>query len=331
MKACLSMDKEINETCKICNSSFSSESEFNRHFFKKHGITLKNYFESIIGKKDLLTGEKIPFKTKQQYYFQDFINRNNFKKWIKNQTPEIQKEYCRNLLIKRKEEKDLIWAPTEIENKTVKFIPSIAFFNNLFGDYYKLCEELGFKNKHQKIPDNFSFQLNKVEKEQFIIIDSREQTPINFSKVQIQKIDYGDYHFPAKSDIFIERKNLADFVGTLGNGFERFVKEIERAAANNHYLVVVVESNLSKSTSFEYSLWNYKINKMKVTADYIFHNVRDLLQRFNNLQFIFVDGREEFRKVVEILFTCTNNIKNIDLELLYELGKFNLKENDLLP
>src|SRR5256885_9271508 len=102
------MDSLFTDTCKICNQTFSSETDFNRHFFRKHGITLKDYYKQTYNKRDLLTNEVIEFKNKDQYFFQDFVHKNNLKNWLKEQQPDTQKQYCADLLKRRNETKDLI-------------------------------------------------------------------------------------------------------------------------------------------------------------------------------------------------------------------------------
>jgi ERCC4-type nuclease len=89
-----------------------------------------------------------------------------------------------------------------------------------------------------------------------IISDSREQNPLrlehlktdaNIECVIVDKLCYGDYS--AHSDgkvcpIFYERKSLSDLFGTLGRGYQRFKKEINRCSLDGNRLVIVIEGSV---------------------------------------------------------------------------------------
>jgi hypothetical protein len=49
--------------------------------------------------------------------------------------------------------------------------------------------------------------------------------------------------------------------------------------------------------------------------------MRDLLKEFENLQFLFVDGRKEAARVLLKLFELGNQIKTTDLQFRYEMGE----------
>src|SRR6266540_341279 len=163
-----------NETCRICNREFNLESQFNRHLYKSHGVNLKIYYETTYSKKDKLTNEKIEYKNKEQYLGTDFLTKTNLRKWLKQQTTEIQKVYCKELLARRKEKMALVFAPCQVELRSLSNIPPASYYQELFGDYYKLCEELGFKNRFIKAEVPPIQELKDVS----IILDSREQRPI---------------------------------------------------------------------------------------------------------------------------------------------------------
>lgn len=81
-----------------------------------------------------------------------------------------------------------------------------------------------------------------------IVIDTREQTPWSFdpSKVdaQIGTLKTGDYALAGDLYFGIERKSLGDFVGTIGKGWERFERELDRMdAACWKVKVIIVESD----------------------------------------------------------------------------------------
>jgi ERCC4-type nuclease len=65
-----------------------------------------------------------------------------------------------------------------------------------------------------------------------ILIDTREQTPLKFTRLHAQRgtLQTGDYSFVGGQDLLaIERKTIADLVGCcVGNNRERFFRELHR-------------------------------------------------------------------------------------------------------
>jgi DNA excision repair protein ERCC-4 len=64
-----------------------------------------------------------------------------------------------------------------------------------------------------------------------IIIDTREQTPLPFTNLETETstLYTGDYSVKGLEETFaIERKTIADLVGSLTSGRERFMKELHR-------------------------------------------------------------------------------------------------------
>ena len=79
----------------------------------------------------------------------------------------------------------------------------------------------------------------------------------------------------------------------------------------------MVEEKLTSALSFQYLPHISK--KIKATPEYIFHNVRELLQSYDNLQFLFVDGRAEMTRIIESIFASNCFYKKIDLQLAYDM------------
>lgn len=76
------------------------------------------------------------------------------------------------------------------------------------------------------------------------ITDSREQSPWFTVDSIRKKLDFGDYSFQVgdvsyESEFAIERKSMADLVGTLTGGHERFRRELERAQSARFFAVIV--------------------------------------------------------------------------------------------
>jgi hypothetical protein len=134
------------ETCKICQKVYDADVDFNRHL-KAHKIRVIEYYQQHLPRYDLFDNSIINYKNKEQYFSTDFNNKNNLKNWLKAQSIEKQQEYCKNFLIKRKEKKNLEYTPSQVELRSV-LSPSVIYLQEIFGDYYKLAEEIGFKNKY---------------------------------------------------------------------------------------------------------------------------------------------------------------------------------------
>jgi len=78
-----------------------------------------------------------------------------------------------------------------------------------------------------------------------VLVDTREQTPWTFAELgaEIERagLPTGDYCLPGDEYAFvIERKSGPDWLGTLGKGWERFSREMNRARS----MVVIVEAPL---------------------------------------------------------------------------------------
>jgi hypothetical protein len=304
--------------CKVDGKEFKDEKSLHLAL-RGYGLNKEKYYHQYYPKKDLLTGETINFKTKEQYLNSDFNDKNNMKKWLKSQPLENSKEYCINLLKKRKKDKNLIYSPCQIELRTI-MSPSIVFYNKIFDDYYDVCSSLGLENKFIH-PKNISNQFNfKLTQDDTIYVDTREQNWLKFNiPFEIKTLPYGDYTCSNDNcNCYIERKSLSDFISTLSIGnLERFKKEIEKARQNQSYLVVVIEEKLQSALSFQYLPHISK--KIKATPEFIFHNVRSLLQEYDNLQFLFVDGREEMKRTIEAILASKCFYKRVDLQLAYDL------------
>ncbi len=79
-----------------------------------------------------------------------------------------------------------------------------------------------------------------------VLIDTREQRPWSFSRdttSEFVTLDSGDYSFAGYSDrVRVERKSLADLVGSITVGRERFLDECRRLTAFEFRLLVVESS-----------------------------------------------------------------------------------------
>ena len=304
--------------CKVDGKEFKDEKSLHLAL-KGYGLNKVKYYQKYYERRDLLTKELINFKSKEQYLNSDFNDKNNMKKWLKNQPIEEVKQYCKQLLIKRKELKGLTYSPTQIELRTI-MAPSIIFYNQIFQNYYDVCSSIGLENKFidpNLLINNFK---NKLNQKDTIYVDTREQSWLKFdTPFEIKTLSFGDYTCSNDNcNCFIERKSLSDFISTLSvKNYDRFKNEIEKAKKNNSYIVVMVEETLSNALSFQYLPHISK--KIKATPEYIFHNVRELLQSYDNIQFLFVDGRKEMTRLIEGILASKCSYKKIDLQLAYDM------------
>lgn len=90
-----------------------------------------------------------------------------------------------------------------------------------------------------------------------IKVDTREQKPLEFSQginIEVSCLKFGDYGCEIETPegkwvdipIRFERKGFADLFGTMGKGYERFKKEMERAQKAECKLFLMVEGSITK-------------------------------------------------------------------------------------
>ena len=302
-------------SCEECQEEFKSHVDLHRHL-RSHKMLLVDYYHKHYPKKDLLTNEFIKFKNRDQYLADDFNNKTNMKKWLKSLHADEAREYCESILLRRKEGKGIKYTPSQVELRSL-LTPPTQYFNELFGDYYELCQKLGLKNKYiyaSNIVCGSCLQNHKI------YVDTREQKPLKFEReTEVKTLKFGDYAFSdekAACNCHIERKSLSDFIGTMSGGYERFINEIERAKDQEAYLVVLVEESMQNALSFKFLPHISK--KIKASPEFIFHRVRVLIQKYPSIQFLFVNGRKESSRVVEKIFTSGCIHKKIDLQLAYD-------------
>jgi len=307
----------MNNVCKICNQSFSETAGLHKHI-KAHDLRIIEYYQTQYPRYDMQSGEIIRFKNKDQYFSTDFNSRENLKKWIESKPEPEVRNYIKELLINRKNKKSAQYSFCQVELRSL-LMPPIQTYDKYFGNYYRFCESLGFKNKYQPLggPIISKEIIGKIH------IDTREQKPLSFPGryTEVKTLNFGDYTFSDKKascECYIERKSISDFIGTLSGGYDRFINEIERSVEAQANLIVLVEEFLSNALNFNDLFYVYQKNT-KVTPEYVFHNVRNIIQKYPSVQFLFVKNREEASRVIQKIFTCDCIYKNIDLQLAYDM------------
>ena len=305
--------------CKVCGKEFESDSALHKHL-RVLKMRMAEYYQKYFPRYDLYDDKIIKFKSKQFYFESSFNGRLNLKRWMKEQPDEVAREYCTNFLKHRKKTRDLKYTPTEVELRTI-MSPPTPFMDNILNGYYEHCEQLGLINRFNSLPKEGSIKRIKNIEDEVIYIDTREQKPLKFEiPVEIKTLNFGDYAFSneeASGNTYIERKSIGDFIGTMSGGFERFRKEIERSVEKDAYLIVLVEESLSNCLSFNYL--PHVSKKIRATPEFVFHNVRKLIQEYPTLQFLFVKNREEAVRLIQRVFVCGGTHKEIDLQLAYDM------------
>jgi hypothetical protein len=280
--------------CKICNKDAVPRS----HYWKEHKVKESDYYAKYEPKFDLYTGELIEFKSGEQYYLADVNNKINLRKYLEEKADKTGGlNYLIEWLKKRKSLKDLKYAPSHFELRTLPF-PSVKFIQKFYGSdaYQHICEKSGLMIRYDY---NKPVVLGKLETS--IQIDTREATPLDFSCEKIiGKLDFGDYApHPNPHSIFVERKSLNDALGTLSGGFERFRAEMSRAQNLKCNVVIVIETEFGHLSSDQYIR---KLRFTKVTSDFILKRIRDLLLEFPNIQIVCANDRKQAASLIEKMF-----------------------------
>ena len=99
-----------------------------------------------------------------------------------------------------------------------------------------------------------------------IISDSREQAPLSFNKdkfnVVTEGVPFGDYWCEVPNSegtytqvpICFERKGIGDLFGTMGKGYERFKREMERCKEAKFHMILAIEGTIRDvHKGYEYS------------------------------------------------------------------------------
>ena len=306
--------------CKECNQEFKSLGGLHTHISKTHGMLLGAYYVTHFPRFNKLTGNPIPYKNYNQYLEEDFSDKKQLVKWCYRMPIGEVKQYLLDLLRKRILKKDLKSLPTANELATINMMPSIFVFEDFFLHYQKVSDILGLSIRLEleaKLPH---YHRGDME----ILIDTREQQPLEFSNSRILKLEFGDYTAAKDyySKTFVERKSMQDFIGTMSQGFERFCNEMERAANLNAYLYVVVDGTVEGTKKF------HKFNAHQAKTSFIFSRMREIQQKYANCQFVFSGGRDNSEKLIPKLLFYGPDAWGVDVQ--YFVDKQRLKLENIL-
>ena len=68
------MEERDKFICQACHEEFDTEKGLHIHL-KKHQMDLATYYTTYYPRKNLLTGDPLPFKNKEDYFNRDFSTR----------------------------------------------------------------------------------------------------------------------------------------------------------------------------------------------------------------------------------------------------------------
>ena len=281
---------------------------------RKFKITQASYYEEHEPRFDMLTGEKINFKSFEQYSSARFKDKINMNKWFK-QNPDKNLEVATAMLKERIDKKNLTIAPCEVELLS-SGLPSANFYQQK-GNYGKICEDFGATCLYDYSIDKVSFKNEKLN----IIIDTRETKPFKFPNHNTieKKLEYGDYAVLGKENkIAIERKSLSDLIGSFVSGYDRVDREFQRAKDDGAYLIVVCEESLNTAMNFNFIPYIKRYTKLR--PEIVFHNIRELIQKYA-FQFVFCDGVKKATEVTEKIFLYDGDITELDIQYMIDKKK----------
>ena len=304
--------------CNECNKEFNGEASLHRHI-KMHDMNLADYYTKHFPRKNLLTGDLLPFKNKTDYFNKDFSRYSQLLKWCHSASPEEVKKYCLQKLKKRILDKDLKFGPTHLE-LLVSELPTIDIYKKFFTSYSHACREVGVAPMlHRKLPESFFDAADFTNLE--IVIDTRENHPLPFEKTKKFALDFADYTASgSKYDYtFVERKSENDFKGTMSQNFNRFRREISRAKAMDSYVFIVVDSDIKKIKKTNH------FAPHQANLKFIFHNMKALCHEFpETCQFIFSGNRTTSMDLIQRILYFGRKIWYCDLQYYIDARNYGL-------
>lgn len=297
--------------CLECRQEFSSQKGLHLHL-KKHG-GMAGYYQKHYPRRDWFDDELIFFENADQYLSSIFNSHDNRVSFLKNCSEQEGKDAIKIELSKEIKEKHNDYFPSQ-NYLVLSELADIRWIKKFYGSVFECAKELKINQRfNQKLPKGFfSKDVSSLE----VLIDTREQKPYSYSKSIQSKLDFGDYAAGGEfySKTFVDRKSINDFKGTFGVGYERFCNEIERAKSFQSFIFVVVEGTIEGIKQ-----QNEK-TKFKTNLSYSFHNVREILRKYDNIQFLFCNGREKGKELTQRVLYFGDELWNCDLQYYLDYG-----------
>lgn len=296
--------------CKICGKEFL-ERGLHGHISRSHNLSAPEYYEKYLPRHDKLSGEKIPFIDYDLYFSAQFVSKENERTWLKTANKEDAKEYLLSSLKRRIADKELKYAPSFVEFETSNLPPYKAFVY-FFGSYEAACKEVGVEPLlvDKKAVPNLS------PKDVEVLIDTREQLPLEFPNSKIQKLAFGDYTLSGDdyNYTYVDRKSDSDFKGTVTAGQERFMRELDRCGNLDSYLYIVVED------SIDGIIFRNKASAHPSNMNYVWAAMRKIQHAYpHKCQFVFTGSRVRSQKIIPYLLRYGKELWNTDIQYLLSL------------
>lgn len=291
--------------CQVCKKQFKNQRALHAHI-KAHDLYLAEYYTTYYPRVDLLTGAKIPFKNKNDYFLKDFMNQKNLEKWILSEDEYEVKSYMIQILRRRLKLKKHKYAPCSLELDSLD-MPSVDLFKEKFGSYGQACKEAGTQPLFSApLPGGF-FRINRALDDMPILVDTREQLPLAFKNSIKKKLDFGDY--TTTGDLYdytyIDRKSIEDFKSTFTVHETRFRDELKRAQSFNSFIFVVVDGHRE----------DLEGGYHKTNLNYLWHNVRSILHDFSGtMQVVFSGSRDNSARLIPKILSYGKRVWGTDLE-----------------
>lgn len=302
-------------TCSIDQKQFATLKELHSYIGRTLKVKTEDYYPKYFPRRDLLTGELIPFDDYDHYFSSSFINRANMVKFFKTCPKEEVAPTARLLFEARRSLKNWKFAPSTVETR-ISVLPSPLLLASRGVSIDEVMDA-------SIVTQRFSYEKVVVQNSppQKVFIDTREQKPLplNGLDTEFVKLDFGDYICAEPfSDVFFERKSPGDLCGTLSKGYERFKQEVARAALAGAYLIVIVEAPISMLDEIGHGIDTFSV---KASPSFIKSRIRDALQSFGNLQFVFTKSRPHLEGVMKTIMGMSRQIVTQDAQYLLDIGQ----------
>ena len=299
--------------CKICDKEYKDRKALHLHLRFEEKMRLEKYYHTYYPRKDLYDLSPIIYKDADQYLEDEFNSRENMISYLKGTVSDKEK-FIVESFEKRRNKKQLSFAPSTVECRSCN-LPSPALVEYSGSDYNKLCSQAGLICKYQYNSD----PNIPVRKNYKIFRDNREQIPLEFShETMSTTLSFGDYALVEDerfNNIFVELKRAPDLIQSTTRNKKRLIAEFARAKELGAYAVVVCDTPLNVMLKIEEIPQFRKFTK--VTSSYLFHEIRELCQEFENIQFVFCPHARLSDFVHKILL-LGEQVKNCDLQYLVD-------------
>lgn len=295
--------------CKECGEEFATRKSLHGHV-KVHGLLMGEYYIKFYGRKNLLTGDLLPFKKYETYFERDFRDCSEMEEYLLKKDKKTSKNYIKEQYIKWGKRYGSVDAPTYNEAATNGWLPSVEACIHAYGSYGAAMKDCGFELTLPKpLPKNF-WDLD-VHAPTYMV-DTREQYPFKFKNQYVSKIDVGDYTLTGEdyNYTFVDRKALGDFISTVSSGnYDRFCKEMDRARALGVKLFVVVEASTD-----DIKAHGMKFAK-RANSEYIFGRMRKIQRDYaDTCRFVFAGSREKAHELTARILTAGKSVWDCDIQ-----------------